>query len=58
VYPLASDITLSDLRYSAGLGVRYKSSIGPIRVDWGYKLNRRAGDSKAFQFHVTVGHAF
>jgi outer membrane protein insertion porin family len=57
VYPLASEITLRDLRYSAGLGLRYKSSIGPIRVDWGYKLNRRA-DEQAYQFHVTVGHAF
>lgn len=57
VYPVVSDIELAELRYSAGLGLRYKSSIGPIRVDWGYKLNKRAGES-SYQFHVTVGHAF
>jgi outer membrane protein insertion porin family len=57
VFPLASDLALRDLRYSAGLGLRYKSSIGPLRVDWGYKLNRRAGE-KGYQLHVTVGHAF
>ena len=57
VYALASDLTLSDLRYTAGLGIRYKSSIGPLRVDWGRKLDRRAGES-AYHVHVTVGHAF
>jgi outer membrane protein insertion porin family len=57
VYPLVSDLSLHDLRYAAGLGLRYKSSIGPIRVDYGYKLNRRPGES-SHQWHVTVGHAF
>ena len=44
VYPLVSDMTLGDLRYTAGLGLRYKSAFGPLRVDWGYKLDRRAGE--------------
>lgn len=57
VYPLGSDLSLRQLRYTAGLGLRYKSSVGPIRLDWGYKLDRRAGE-KAYQIHVTVGHAF
>jgi outer membrane protein assembly complex protein YaeT len=57
VYPLASDLDLRDLRSSVGVGLRYKSSIGPIRLDWGYKLNRRPGES-AREVHVTVGHAF
>jgi outer membrane protein insertion porin family len=57
VYRLASEVTLSDLRYTAGLGLRYRSAVGPLRVDWGYKLNRRAGES-AYHVHVTVGHAF
>ncbi len=57
VFPLVRDFTLGELRYTAGLGLRYKSSIGPLRVDWGYKLNRRAGE-KGYQLHVTVGHAF
>jgi len=57
VFSLASEVDLGELRYSAGVGLRYKSSIGPIRVDYGYKLNRRAGESP-YQLHVTVGHAF
>ncbi len=57
VYALVSDLTLGNLRYTAGLGIRYKSSIGPLRVDWGRKLDRRPGES-AYHVHVTVGHAF
>ena len=57
VYPLVSDMTLYDIRYVAGLGLRYKSALGPVRVDWGYKLNRRPNES-AGHIHVTIGHAF
>lgn len=57
VYPLVSDLDLGDLRYTAGVGLRYKSALGPLRVDWGYKLNRRPGQSP-YHVHVTVGHAF
>jgi outer membrane protein assembly complex protein YaeT len=57
VYPLVSDMTLSDLRYAAGFGIRYRSAVGPIRVDLGFKLNRR-GDESLTHLHVTVGHAF
>jgi outer membrane protein insertion porin family len=57
VYPLGSDLSLGDLRYSAGVGLRYRTALGPLRVDWGYKLNRRPGESSS-QFHLAIGHAF
>lgn len=57
VYPLVSDLSLGDVRYAAGVGLRYKSSLGPLRIDWGYKLNRRPGES-ASHFHFAIGHAF
>jgi outer membrane protein insertion porin family len=57
VYPLVSDLDLGDLRYTAGVGLRYKSALGPLRVDWGYKLDRRPGES-AYHIHLTIGHAF
>jgi outer membrane protein insertion porin family len=57
VYPLVSDISVNDLRYTAGLGLRYKSAVGPLRFDWGYKLNRRPGE-KPYHLHFTIGHAF
>ena len=57
VYPLVSDLDFRDLRYTAGVGLRYKSALGPLRVDWGYKLDRRPGES-AYHVHLTIGHAF
>jgi outer membrane protein insertion porin family len=57
IYPLVEDMSLGDLRYTAGLGLRYTSAFGPLRVDWGYKLNRREGEP-ASRWHFTIGHAF
>jgi outer membrane protein insertion porin family len=57
VYPLVSDMSLHDLRYTAGLGLRYKSAVGPLRFDWGYKLDRLPGESP-YHLHFTIGNAF
>lgn len=57
VYSLVSEVSLRELRYTAGVGVRYRSAFGPLRLDWGYKLNRRPGESPS-RIHFTVGHAF
>jgi outer membrane protein insertion porin family len=57
VYPLVSDMDLGNLRYVAGFGLRYRTAFGPLRVDWGFKLNRRPGESPS-EVHLTVGHAF
>jgi outer membrane protein insertion porin family len=57
VYPLVGTVRLADLRSTAGVGVRYRSALGPLRVDWAFKLDRKAGES-ASRLHVTVGHAF
>jgi outer membrane translocation and assembly module TamA len=57
VFPLVSDMSLMDLRYTAGLGLRYKSAVGPLRFDWGYKLDRKTGE-KPYHLHFTIGHAF
>ena len=48
---------LSDFRFAAGLGVRYYSSFGPIRVDVGVPLNRQPGDS-IVAVTVALGQAF
>ena len=47
----------SGFQYGAGLGVRYYSSFGPIRVDVGTPLNRRAGDARV-AVYVSLGQAF
>jgi translocation and assembly module TamA len=45
------------LRYGAGLGVRYYSNFGPIRVDLGTPLNPRPGDGRV-AVYVSLGQAF
>lgn len=47
----------SNLRYGAGVGVRYKLPFGPIRADIAFPLDRRDGDSD-FQIYVSIGQAF
>src|SRR4051812_6840086 len=44
-------------RFAAGVGVRYYSSFGPIRVDLGFPLNRQKGDGP-FAVTVSLGQAF
>ncbi|MFC3173304.1 autotransporter assembly complex family protein [Novosphingobium bradum] len=49
--------TFRDIRYGAGLGLRYKTGFGPIRLDLGTPLNRRPGDSRV-TVSVALGQAF
>ncbi len=46
-----------DIRVGAGLGLRYETGFGPIRVDVGVPLNRRAGDAPV-GVYVALGQAF
>jgi outer membrane protein insertion porin family len=55
--PNYSDITLVDVRNSTGLGLRYNTPVGPIRADYGFKLDRRQGESVG-RFHFTFGYVF
>jgi translocation and assembly module TamA len=47
----------SGFRYGAGLGVRYYSNFGPIRVDVGTPLNPQKGDPR-IAVYVSLGQAF
>lgn len=49
--------TLSGLRYGAGIGLRYKTTFGPIRFDIGTPINRQAGDSR-IGVYISLGQAF
>ncbi len=48
---------IDHLRFGAGLGVRYHTNFGPIRVDVGTPLNRRSGDDR-IAVYVSLGQAF
>jgi outer membrane protein assembly factor BamA len=58
VYLEARGVDLGALRWSAGLGLRYRTPIGPIRLDWGYVLDPAPGDDGRSRFHLSIGHAF
>lgn len=46
-----------DVGYAVGLGGRYYTSLGPVRLDVAVPLNKRDGD-EAFQIYVSIGQAF
>ena len=48
---------LSNLRYGVGLGARYYTSIGPIRIDVATPLSRRPGEG-VIGVYVSIGQAF
>jgi outer membrane protein insertion porin family len=61
VFARTTDINLGELRSAAGFGLRYKSPIGPIRVDLGFKLRRHTIDGRREDltaFHISLGQAF
>lgn len=47
----------SDLRIGVGLGGRYYTNFGPLRVDIAMPLDRRTGES-SFAVYVGIGQAF
>jgi len=57
VFAHADEVRLGQLREVAGMGISYRSPFGPLRVDWGFKLDKRS-DEKRSQFHLGVGYAF
>jgi outer membrane protein insertion porin family len=46
-----------NLRYTSGTGVRWISPIGPIRIEWGYNLHRKPGESSS-KFEFAFGSFF
>ena len=45
VYISDRQFDLGELRRSAGFGIRLLTPVGPIRLDYGFKLDRRPGES-------------
>jgi len=71
VWVKASDFAPGDLKYTTGIGLRYATPVGPLRVDYGYKLKReeicvdrkapkpqRCGLENPGAIHFSIGHAF
>ena len=45
---------LGDMRKTAGVGIRWYSPIGPLRLEWGYVLDPKDGEA-ASRFEFTMG---
>jgi outer membrane protein insertion porin family len=62
VYARTGGIDLGQMRSAVGFGVRYRSPVGPIRLDVGFKLNPRdivPGHPEAPRaVHISLGQAF
>jgi outer membrane protein insertion porin family len=52
-----TSINLSKMRQSVGGGIRFFSPFGPIGLAYGFKLDKRTGES-AGEFHFSAGNAF
>jgi outer membrane protein insertion porin family len=57
VYQESGVYDLTELRHSAGAGLRILSPLGPISLDWGVKLDRKEGESLT-EFHFGIGRTF
>jgi outer membrane protein assembly factor BamA len=57
IYPTLSDFDPLDVRKAAGFGLRFRTPIFLVRVDYGFKLDRRPGESQAALF-FSIGQAF
>jgi outer membrane protein insertion porin family len=45
------------LRYTTGAGIRWISPMGPIRIEWGYNLDKKPGESSS-KFEFAFGSFF
>lgn len=52
-----SEVKSADLRWGAGLGVRFDTPVGPLRLEYGWKLDRLPGESKGELF-LSFGNPF
>ena len=51
------DLDFQALAWTPGLGVRYFSPVGPIRVDVAFPVDKRETDS-SFQIYIALGQPF
>jgi outer membrane translocation and assembly module TamA len=57
LYSASHDPSATGLKAAVGPGLRYDTLVGPLRFDYGYKLNPEAGESRS-QWHLTIGYPF
>jgi len=58
VFRRVTEFDIGELRGSYGFGVRYRSPVGPIRVDLGVKMDSLRVGEKRTALHFSLGQAF
>ncbi len=58
VWSKVSDFASGNFKSGAGLGVRIKTPIGPIKLDYGFPLDQYPGEKKQGRFHFSMSRAF
>jgi outer membrane protein insertion porin family len=62
VFAKVTDIGPGHLRASAGIGIRYRSPVGPLRFDMGFKLGSLLTFAQTKEsrtaLHISIGQAF
>jgi outer membrane protein insertion porin family len=58
VWADSKDIYTGDFKQGAGVGVRVKTPIGPVKLDLGYPLSDNYDDKKEVQFYFSVSQGF
>ena len=51
------DFPFSERLYSVGLGVRYQTLIGPVRLEYGRNVNPRPADPSG-TLQISIGYPF
>jgi outer membrane protein insertion porin family len=52
------ELNPGDLRQSAGLGIRWRSPVGPIRLEYGFILDRKNSDASIGNWEFSMASAF
>jgi outer membrane protein insertion porin family len=62
VFARVDDFDVGAIRGAAGFGLRYRSPIGPLRLDLGFKLDRQTlpngEQERPTALHISLGQAF
>ncbi|MFH1996299.1 MAG: outer membrane protein assembly factor BamA [Candidatus Omnitrophota bacterium] len=58
VWRRLEDFGDGNLRSGTGVGVRIKTPIGPVKLDYGWPLSENYGDKKEAQFYFSISHGF
>lgn len=57
VWVKLNDVNIEDFKFTTGIGLRYETPVGPVRLDYGHKLQREEDESSG-ELHFSIGHAF